>query len=97
MEEFLSLQTLTWPDAFLRVGLACFFGFVLGFDRSLKNKPVDFRVYMIVATSACLAGLMGQEIYADYMNRDDVLSLDLMRIIEGVLVGIGFLGAGVCF
>lgn len=92
--DFAALQTLSWPDALLRIGLTCVFGFILGFDRSRKNKPVDFRVYMIVATTACLAALMGQEIHAAYTVQDDVLRLDLLRVIEGVLVGIGFLGAG---
>ena len=33
--EFISdLQTLSWQEAVFRLGLACIFGFVLGFDRS---------------------------------------------------------------
>ena len=95
LDSYTTLQSLSWNEAFIRVGLACLFGFVLGFDRSRKNKPIDFRVYMIVSASACLVGMLAQEIQAMYtQNPNDVLQLDLFRVVEGVLTGIGFLGAG---
>ena len=37
---------------------------------------------------------MAQEVYAEIPKRDDALQLDLFRVVDGVLVGIGFLGAG---
>ena len=95
MLGFFELYTLTWGGAVSRVFLACLFGFFLGFDRSRKNKPVDFRVYMIVAASACLVAIMAQELAAHYNQMDqDIVEFDIMRVIQGVLVGIGFLGAG---
>lgn len=94
MEEYFNLQIITWPELYLRVGLAAFIGFVFGFDRSVKNKPIDFRVYMIVAISTCLIALMSQELYIHYNYAEDIMRFDLMRIIQGCLVGIGFLGAG---
>lgn len=95
MSDILELQTVSWAGVFLRVGLACFFGFLLGLDRSVKKKPVDFRVFMIVAATACLVALMGQELLASYHQENVRFFFDLTRVIEGVLVGIGFLGAGV--
>ena len=98
IEQLFNLQTLEWPEAVLRVFLACLFGFFLGFDRSSKNKPIDFRVYMIVAMTACMVALMGAELcayYRDlYTNESEIMQFDLLRVVEGVLVGIGFLGAG---
>ncbi|MCF4097220.1 MgtC/SapB family protein [Maritalea mediterranea] len=94
MLEYISFQTLTWPDALTRVALALVFGFLLGLDRNLKNKPVDFRVYMIVAGTTCLLAIMGQELVALYAVSNPNLKLGLLRIVEGVLTGIGFLGAG---
>lgn len=87
-------EMFSWGDAVLRVAIASAFGFCLGFDRGSKNKPVDFRVYMIVAMTSCLVAMMGQELYAHYRMHDGIMRYDLSRVIQGVLVGIGFLGAG---
>ena len=48
---------------------------------------------MIVATMTCLLAMMGSELYVSRAQGTN-LEFDLFRIIEGVLTGIGFLGAG---
>lgn len=83
-----------WQETLLRVGLAILFGFILGIDRDHKNKPIDFRVYMIVAVTTCIVAMLGLELYASQVTTDEVLKLDFGKIISGVLTGIGFLGAG---
>jgi putative Mg2+ transporter-C (MgtC) family protein len=92
--EALSLQALHWPEALIRVGIALMFGFCLGYDRDQKSKPVDYRVYMIVAVTTCLLAIMGLEL----LERHDVeaknVEFGLLRIVQGVVTGIGFLGAG---
>jgi len=90
-----ALQTLTYQELFFRVALAALFGCLLGLDRDIKNKPVDFRAFMIVCVSTCLVAVLGQELQATYTS--DIrgfVSLDLGKIISGALTGIGFLGAG---
>ena len=91
---WISLDIIELWELCLRVVLAALFGLALGIDREYKNKPIDFKAYMIVATSSCLVAVMAQEIYADYASADDVVSVDLGKIVGGVLTGIGFLGAG---
>lgn len=90
----LSLTYVGWPELLLRVGLAMLFGLLLGLDRDSKNKPIDFRAYMIVAVTSCIVAVLGQELYSDFADADQVVSVDLAKIIAGVLTGIGFLGAG---
>jgi len=82
-------------DAVLRVCASVALAMVIGLERNIKRKPVDFRAYMIVAAISCVIAIMAQEIYADYQTAETSIRLDFMRIIEGVLTGIGFLGAGV--
>ncbi len=89
-----SLQTLDLLNLIGRVLLAALLGGLIGLDRDLKNKPIDFRAYMIVCVATCLIAIMGQELYATYAPKDNFVSLDLGKIISGVLTGIGFLGAG---
>lgn len=85
---------MPWHEAVFRAVLALGFGMVIGLDRDIKNKPIDFRAYMIVAVTTCMVGILGQELYADFSKASDVLTIDLAKIIEGALTGIGFLGAG---
>jgi len=75
------------------VFLAAIFGLLLGLDRDNKDKPVDFRVYIIIAMTTTIIAIMSQEISSHYTN-EDFLKLDLGKIIAGILTGIGFLGAG---
>ncbi len=94
MFEFIDMDVVGPVETFLRVFFALSFGVVLGLERDSKNKPIDFRAYMIVAVTACICAIMGQELYSDYSQASDVVSIDLGKIISGVLTGIGFLGAG---
>lgn len=91
---FEPLQTVSLIDLVVRVGLAALLGCLIGLDRDLKNKPIDFRAYMIVCVATCLVAILGQELYATYAARDNFVSLDLGKIISGTLTGVGFLGAG---
>ena len=94
LNNYLNMNIVTLEETTLRCVLAMAFGMILGWDRDTKNKPIDFRVYMIVAVTTCVIAILGQELYADYDTADNIVRVDLSKIIEGVLTGIGFLGAG---
>ena len=93
--DSLNSDSYTYVEVSFRLILAAFFGFVLGYDRDSKDKPIDFRAYMIICTTTCLLAIMAVELQEDFAkNSQDFISLDLGKIISGVLTGIGFLGAG---
>jgi putative Mg2+ transporter-C (MgtC) family protein len=94
LDEYLNLSMVTWQEASVRVLLAVLFGLILGIDRDRKNKPIDYRAFMIVAVTSCVVAMLGQEIYTDFSANDHGASIDLGKIISGTLTGIGFLGAG---
>ncbi len=94
MPSFLDFDIVPLWEAVLRVLLAAGIGLAIGLDRDLKKKPIDFRAYIIIATTSCVIALMAQEIFEDYRQAEDSVTLDFMRVVEGVLTGIGFLGAG---
>ncbi len=94
LDDYLNLSMVSWQEASLRVFLAILFGLILGLDRDRKNKPIDFRAFMIVAVTSCVIAMLGQEIYVDLSANDHGVSIDLGKIISGTLTGIGFLGAG---
>lgn len=94
MFENLGLSLFTWEEVTLRVVIAMIIGLAIGWERDYKNKPIDFRAYMIVCVTTCVVALMTQELYNDFARNQTLFSLDLGKIIEGTLTGIGFLGAG---
>jgi putative Mg2+ transporter-C (MgtC) family protein len=94
VNAYFNLHEFGWADVCLRVFLAAAFGLFLGLDRDSKGKPVDFRVYMIVAVTTTAIAILAQEINWLYSDQENFMSLDLGKTIAGLMSGIGFLGAG---
>lgn len=92
LSKYFELTTTSYQEIFVRVALACVFGFVLGFNRAKEGKPLGYRVYIIVCVTTCLLALMAVEMKT--FLAEDLVTLDIGKIISGVLTGIGFLGAG---
>jgi putative Mg2+ transporter-C (MgtC) family protein len=87
---------MDWPhllDEFLRLFAAVAIGMALGLDRNLNGKPVGMRTLGLVALSAALVTLSALELY-DLRTQADPHSRVLGGVVQGALVGIGFLGAG---
>jgi len=70
--------------AIVRLTVAAALGAVLGFERQTEGKVTSARMHMIVALGAALVTFLGAE--------SDPASAS--RVIQGVITGIGFLGAG---
>jgi len=70
----------------LRLLLAAIMGGLLGFEREAQGKDAGIRTHMLVAMGAALFVLVSQQ--------DGMLSADLSRVVQGVIAGVGFLGAG---
>ena len=81
-------------EALTRLGLAAGLGLVLGLDREVKNKPVGIRGYMLVALGAAGFSLLSMELVLSSTVGEQGVMIDPSRVIQGVVGGIGFLGAG---
>lgn len=76
--------------------LAMLLGAVVGFERELLDKPAGFRTHMLVAGAAALLVAVGEilvEQQAATLEAQAVRS-DPVRVIEAVITGVSFLGAG---
>ncbi|WP_103121214.1 MgtC/SapB family protein [Methylopila sp. Yamaguchi] len=81
-------------DAALRLLAATVCGLAVGFNRDLKQKPTGMRTLGLVSLGACLVSLAGLQ--ADPMRSDpDAMSRVVQGVLQGVMTGIGFIGAGV--
>lgn len=70
----------------LRLLIAAILGGLLGFEREHKGKAAGLRTHMLVALGAALFVLIPQQA--------GVSDADLTRVLQGLVAGIGFLGAG---
>ncbi|MFJ4432206.1 MgtC/SapB family protein [Pseudomonas sp. NPDC089395] len=70
----------------LRLLMAAILGAVLGFERESKGKAAGVRTHMLVSMGAALFVLAPSMAGADEQA--------LSRVVQGIVAGIGFLGAG---
>jgi len=86
-------HTLGWQEISIRLGSATLAGAVLGLNREMKGKPAGLRTNALVSLGSALLILAGIGISSgsDSVHQADVVS----RAMQGIITGIGFLGAGV--
>lgn len=70
----------------VRLLLAAALGGMLGYERERKGKAAGVRTHMLVAMGAALFVLVPQ--------LGGMGIADMSRVIQGVIAGVGFLGAG---
>lgn len=94
----IDLLTLNQPQVRILayVALAALLGALIGLDRELADKPAGLRTHMLVASAAALlVGLSEIATRQFAMNLGDgLVRADPVRIIEAVVTGVSFLGAG---
>jgi putative Mg2+ transporter-C (MgtC) family protein len=81
----------------LRVLAAVFVGACIGFERTFHGRPAGFRTHSLVCLASSL--LMLITIYQRQWITVplDAVRADPTRMAQGIMTGIGFLGAGVIF
>jgi len=86
-QEFSDIPDLQQATVVLvRLLMAVMLGGVLGWERERHGAPAGLRTHMLVALGAALFMLVPQQA--------GVAPADLTRVLQGVVSGIGFLGAG---
>jgi len=89
-----TLQLIVLRDA----ALAMLLGGVIGFERELKNRPAGFRTHMLVGGAAALLVGLGQLVITDHRLDSELrLTIDPLRLVEAVIAGVSFIGAGTIF
>lgn len=102
MYEIISIQYAQYQgqlSILLNVAIAMVLGGFIGVEREFAHKPAGFRTHTLVAgVAALLVGLSDillerftVEVYSG------ILRTDPLRIVESIITGISFLGAGTIF
>jgi putative Mg2+ transporter-C (MgtC) family protein len=85
-----AVALLEWPEILLRLGVATLAGCLIGLNRDLQGKPIGLKTLGLVGLATAMVVVLADP-SADHARITDAGS----RVIQGILTGIGFLGAGV--
>jgi len=90
------METVTLPATtamlVMRLLLATGLGMAIGLNRELRRKPAGLRTHALVALGAALLTMVGLAVTQFDAGRDPSA---LSRIAQGLIAGVGFIGAGV--
>ena len=70
----------------VRLGVAIILGGLIGFERESQGKAAGLRTHMLVA--------LGSALFVLAPALSGMAVADLSRVMQGIIAGIGFLGAG---
>lgn len=84
-------------EVLLEVMLAMLLGGCIGFERELAGKAAGLRTHMMVAGAAALLVGLADVLLLRFGGQPDLVRSDPIRIVEAVVTGVSFLGAGMIF
>jgi putative Mg2+ transporter-C (MgtC) family protein len=84
--------SISIADVVIRLTAAMLIGMVLGVNRDLNDKPAGLRTHSLVTIGSALLTLVSISFAS---MQDNVDSGAIGRVAQGIVTGIGFLGAGV--
>lgn len=83
-------------DIVARLGTALILGGALGLERERKNRPAGFRTMILISLGTAGFMIAGHEVIkaAAVENGSSLAGADISRVLQGLIGGVGFLGAG---
>jgi putative Mg2+ transporter-C (MgtC) family protein len=84
-------------DILLHLGGALVAGGAIGMERSFHGRPAGFRTHALVCVASSLLMLLTLYQSEWFPAGGDAVRIDPTRMAQGIMTGIGFLGAGVIF
>ncbi|HEU4813396.1 MAG TPA: MgtC/SapB family protein [Xanthomonadaceae bacterium] len=92
---------MDWQSQLYVVGAVAYamvLGGAVGFDRERRNRPAGFRTHMLVAGASALLVGMGRLMVSEQLGGEPgILRIDPLRLVEAVVAGVAFIGAGTIF
>ncbi len=79
------------------VGLAALLAGLIGLEREHSDKPAGFRTHMLVGGASAMLIILGRVLalhFDDIGALEQSLRIDPVRIMQAIIVGVSFIGAG---
>jgi len=95
------METVGIGEMALRVGVALACGAAVGIEREQKRRPVGFRTMILICVGSCGFALLAARVMTGELSAgasavqhgSEPPSAGVSRVLQGLLAGIGFLGA----
>lgn len=81
---------LPYSDAIIRLSVALVLGAIVGTERTLAHRRAGMRTYAIVSLGSAAFIVIGEIVRQIYGE----VGIDPLRIASQIVMGVGFLGAG---
>lgn len=79
------------------VALAMVLCAFVGIEREMADKPAGFRTHMLVGGAAALLVKLSGVVVDSLAVSSSLIQVDPIRVIEAIIAGVSFLGAGTIF
>jgi putative Mg2+ transporter-C (MgtC) family protein len=89
------MTVMDWQELLLRLMAAGLLGAIVGLDRQLRRKPTGLRTVTLISIGAALMTLLALQMAAVTASQGYNSAGDIGRVLQGLVAGIGVLGAGV--
>ncbi len=76
-----------------KIIIAALLGGIVGIEREFAERPAGLRTHMLVGGTAAFFVMLADLLLSSFEPRD-ILRADPVRVVEAIVVGISFLGAG---
>lgn len=87
MEPLIEFQLLG------KIIIGAFLGGLVGLEREFAEKPAGLRTHMLVGGTATFLVILARTMVLSF-EEQEILTADPVRVMEAIIVGISFLGAG---
>lgn len=86
-------------EAIWRLVAAAGLGAAVGLEREVNDQPAGLRTHITVALGAAVFGIVSTLGFSEFVTDQRAVNVqfDVTRVASNVVVGIGFLGAGMIF
>jgi putative Mg2+ transporter-C (MgtC) family protein len=97
--DLMATNWMTQANVLLDVVIALLLGGAIGLEREFADRPAGFRTHMLVAAAAALFVGLADVLLTRFTFEayGEMLRTDPVRVVEAIVTGIAFLGAGTIF
>ena len=87
------MDTMAEIQVLGKILLAALLGGLVGMEREFAEKPAGLRTHMLVGSVSTLLVVLGVQVVGAF-DQQNLITADPIRILQAIVVGISFLGAG---
>src|SRR5688572_15352732 len=79
-----------------KVVVAALLGGLVGLEREFAERPAGLRTHMLVGATSAFFVMLATYMISSF-EPQDIVTVDPVRVVEAIVVGVSFLGAGTIF